>query len=291
MLTFLLLAVLAADELPRRAMLGVYAGAARGGGTEIKGALPNSTASRLGLKAGDVILEVNGSKTPDSEALLNALARFRAGDSLTVTIKRKQSRLTLRGSAVERSREKWPGADVNYGAVPHRGGKLRTILVTPTAVKRPPVVFFIQGVSCYSTEWDDPGMALRQLFQPVVDSGFAVFRVEKLAVGDSEGPMRCRDASFSEELAGFESAYRALLRQPDLGPVYMVGHSMGGIQAPLLAQSVQVPAGVAVYGTVLEPWEEYLTKLFRVQPVIASGSDPAAAARRARLIAPVLRAY
>jgi hypothetical protein len=81
-------------------------------------------------------------------------------------------------------------------------------------------------------------------------------RVERPGCGDSEGgPLR--DVDFDTELDGYKQALRALKLLDFVDPdnVFLFGHSMGGIMAPLMA--VEVPVrGVAVYGTASGTWFE-----------------------------------
>ena len=75
-------------------------------------------------------------------------------------------------------------------------------------------------------------------------------RVDKPGAGDSEGPP-CEESGFREELAGYQTALRALKADPavDKNRVFLIGLSLGGFFAPLLARDVPV-AGISAYGTI-----------------------------------------
>ena len=290
----LLLAALSApDSLPRRALLGVALGPPVRHGTSVQRVLPNTTAATLGLEAGDVIVAVNGRETPRPPAVLAALQRVAAGDPLIVRFRRQDTERTVTGTAVGRPSEVWPDAEVRYEQLSVGDSVVRSIMVRPKSVARPPVVFLIQGYTCGSIEWPNSPIAYRQLFEPIVQSGYALFRVEKLGVGDSRGPVACRDADWATEVDAFAAAYRSIFERDDIDPdrVFIFGHSMGGIVAPLLAAGVKAPRGLAVYGTVLRPWDEYLIDIVRVQPTIATHADPAVQASLARAHYDELRRY
>jgi hypothetical protein len=66
----------------------------------------------------------------------------------------------------------------------------------------------------------------------------------------------------------FAAGYEDLLRKNavDRNRVFIFGHSMGGIEAPLLAAREQIqPLGIAVYGTAFQSWYEYIIAMNRFQ--------------------------
>ena len=86
--------------------------------------------------------------------------------------------------------------------------------------------------------------------------GYVTMRVERPGCGDSEGGPSGTSTSIPR-LDGYKQALRALkqLDFVDADNVFLFGHSMGGIMAPLMA--VEVPVrGIAVYGTGSGTWFE-----------------------------------
>ena len=55
-------------------------------GLQVRGIKPNSVGDRLGLKTGDVLLEVNGKKVTNTQAIAKALQRW--SNKVTVTVMR-----------------------------------------------------------------------------------------------------------------------------------------------------------------------------------------------------------
>src|SRR5437762_12382290 len=109
-------------------------------------------------------------------------------------------------------RESYPNVDVIYDSVttPH-GERLRTIITKPRNAKaKLPVIFVAGWLSCDSVEApadtkDASGLVFRGLAQV---PEFALFRVDKQGIGDSEGV--CSETDFDSELAGYRTAFRAL---------------------------------------------------------------------------------
>src|SRR5262249_32349982 len=151
-------------------------------------------------------------------------------------------------------RETYPNVDVIYDFVSAPdGNRLRRIITKPRNTKgKLPVVFVAGWLSCDSVEApaktkDESGLRLRGLAQM---GGFALFRMDKQGVGDSEGV--CGETDFHSELAGYRSAFRALKNYDfvDANRVYMLGVSNGGGFAPLVPESDAERASVRGYISV-----------------------------------------
>src|SRR5438046_1670891 len=85
----------AKGELPRRAFLGTVlesvpedmrgrAGLAAGEGVLIQAVLPGSTAESAGLKAGDVLLEIDGKKMGEPAGVIRRIATTAAGTEIRI---------------------------------------------------------------------------------------------------------------------------------------------------------------------------------------------------------------
>jgi hypothetical protein len=93
----------------------------------------------------------------------------------------------------------------------------------------------------------------RELVQAWTRAGFATMRVEKRGVGDSEGSA----ADFRTEISDVQHALDALraLDGIDGEAVFVFGHSVGGMIAPLLSGA----RGLMVYGTSSARWYDCIT--------------------------------
>lgn len=180
--------------------------------------------------------------------------------------------------------ERYQDYSVEYGQAQNALGVSRTITYVPHAKGPFPTVYFIQGYTCSSIDHRDTAETTRRaLVESYANSGFLVFLVQKPGVGDSQSAKSCDEITFAEEVQAFEDAYEALLTHPkvDSENVFLFGHSMGGLIAPLIAKKVRT-RGIITYGSVVKPWFEYMVDNFRSQSELF-GMDPRTIQRDARL--------
>lgn len=171
---------------------------------------------------------------------------------------------------VETPRESYPSADVIYDSVTTPNDKrLRTIISKPRGAQgKVPVIFVAGWLSCDSVEApagtkDESGLVFRGLAEI---PGFALFRIDKQDVGDSEGV--CTETDFDSELAGYRAAFRALKNYDfiDTKKIYMLGISNGGGFAPLVPESDSEQAQVRGYISVggwVKTWFEHMLEIER----------------------------
>jgi hypothetical protein len=269
------------DYLPRKGALGVRleqltdthrttAGYREAAGAFISEVLPNSTGQALGLASGDIILQLDGDAVSDVQAVVQQTQSWREGQSLQIKVWRAGRSIDLNGKIKGKPLESSEMAEVIYDEVPFRDGRLRSIIHKPKADGKLPLVVYLQGFSCSSIDYYYmPGSPVRQLVDGLVERGFAVFRVEKPGVGDSDGSLNCEDIGYDTEVAAFDAAMDQLSKYDfvDQEKIFYFGHSLGGVTAPLLAAKHQ-PKGVAVYGTVFASWYEYMQRVFRDQAYV-----------------------
>jgi dienelactone hydrolase len=270
MLAFLLSSVLAsgqsvapvaeADPLPRRGYFGVGLEKAPEG-ARVFAVSPGSTAAEAGIVAGDVIYGIDGSPAITPESVVTAIGRHRGGEVVTISLVRKGGRETLVATLKPYPGEQMANATLQYSSVTALPSvRLRTIVSVPSgaAGKRYPAVLLIQGGGCGSIDTPlSPDVGQTGLMHAIGSQGFITMRVEKSGVGDSQG-LACDSIGFKEELAGYQAALKALRAHPSVDPqkVYLLGISLGGVFAPLLAAETKV-AGISVYGTPAAPPPAY----------------------------------
>ncbi|HWY40321.1 MAG TPA: alpha/beta hydrolase [Chthoniobacterales bacterium] len=171
---------------------------------------------------------------------------------------------------VKSPRENYQNVDVIYDSVrAEDGNRLRTIITKPRNAKgKLPVIFVTGWLSCDSVEApadtkDESGLVFRGLAQL---PEFALFRVDKEGVGDSEGV--CAENDFDSELPGYRAAFRALKNYDfiDAKKIYILGISNGGGFAPLVpeteAEQQQVRGYISVGGWV-KTWFEHMMEIER----------------------------
>lgn len=267
-------------SLPRRAFLGTQlygvtdSVAARYGLPEARGALidrvvDNSSAAAMGLQPGDVIVSVMGQPIIHHSDVASMITSLRGGDVVEIGYYRHGTLLLAEGVLLPLPYETSPYADVIYDAVPWEGGYVRTIIRKPRAEGKFPVLFFIQGAHCGSMDRMDPNDPVARLIEGFARLGYVVVKTEKAGVGDSRTAASCSSCNLQQEVALFSASFNHLAQYDfvDTRNVFVLGHSMGGIQAPLL-QTDFAPRGIAVFGTVVRPWFEYFMEIVRKQRLL-----------------------
>lgn len=274
-----------AQELKRKAMLGITMQSLTESlasqnkiqnrdGLFLSTVVPNSTFANLGVKEGDVLTQLNGKNVSTIQDVLQISSSLLEGDKVSAVFYSKDKKKEATAKAIKRPFEVFRNGNVEYGQVTYQGNQLRSILVTPKNKKNPPVVYFLQGYTCGSVETVSDDNPMRKLMMDWLDAGFAVYRVEKPGVGDSKSDRHCSIINFEEELTAFKEGYRDLKSKTniDIENIFMFGHSMGGVIAPLLDQ-IDPPKGIMVYGTVGDNWYEYMVDLYTIQPKHFGVSD------------------
>ena len=92
---------LIAGKTVRHAYLGV-ALAESSGGARVAQVRRGTPAERAGIRAGDVIVAVNGERVRSTDALRSAIDAKRPGDSVTLTIRRNGNERTVKATLAER---------------------------------------------------------------------------------------------------------------------------------------------------------------------------------------------
>jgi pimeloyl-ACP methyl ester carboxylesterase len=181
--------------------------------------------------------------------------------------------------------ESHPGIKTTYGALPVGDGvRLRSILTRPEGIKRPPVILFVQWLSCDSVELAagaDDGWS-QMLRGMVRDSGWAVIRTDKRGVGDSEGGP-CSALDYVTELADHRAALAALATRDDVDNARIVvfGASMGSRMSGEVAAGRKGIVGVLGWGGGSRTWFERMLAFDR-NAMELGGTDAADIATRMR---------
>ncbi|MDC6364880.1 MULTISPECIES: serine aminopeptidase domain-containing protein [Flavobacteriaceae] len=243
-------------------------------GAYITTVMPNTTFSSLGVKQGDVLTKLNGTSVSTIQDVLAITSQLYEGDTIEAEFYSNNKKEIKSTALLGRPIEAFENGNVTYGEVVYEGNMLRSILVTPKQVQNAPVIYFLQGYTCGSVETVSNDNPMKKLMKDWVDAGFAVYRVEKPGVGDSQSNKHCTQISFNEELKAFTEGYKDLLKQDsvDVENIFMFGHSMGGVIAPLLNE-MKTPRGILTYGSIAQNWYDYMVDLYTIQPKHFGVSD------------------
>jgi photosystem II stability/assembly factor-like uncharacterized protein/pimeloyl-ACP methyl ester carboxylesterase len=246
-------------------------------GLLVQRVVPEGTASKAGILVDDIIFSLN-------DKVLSTIADLRSGDLATlkenrlVTYKvwRNGAFVSLNATSVSRPQEMKTGIDYSYGAIPYQDGLIRSLISAPAEAEgKLPAILFIQGYTCAPNTDLDERHPYRRLTDGLSLGGYLVMRIEKPGMGDNENTPPCDQIDIYQEAAAFESALLALKNNPnvDTNQIFIWGHSMGGIIAPLLASKHPWVKGVSVYGTTYQMWGEYIVNMTRIQSE-GFGMDP-----------------
>lgn len=282
-----------AQLLERKGALGArLEPVSEGQGVRVVEVLPGGTAAHVGLQAKDVLMQVNERPVSTVPELVKHIGTWRAGQPVHLKVIRNDRPRTLKGRVVGRPMETSDQGSVIYGEVPFDGGALRSILALPKGVERPPVILWVPGVGCYSQDFGtSPRSPYKQWVEGIVAQGIAVFRVEKPGMGDSRNTTPCAGMDLDHEVAAYQAALLHLRQLPQIDPerIYLYGHSMGVLTAPLVAEAAPV-AGLMAWGGVAISWFEYELRLLRDQQTL-EGKDLVAIEADVRRKLPVLTAF
>lgn len=267
------------ESLPRRAFMGARltavpeaerASLPEGQGVLVAQVFPQSSAVQAGLQANDILLRVGGVLASSPRAVVELIGRHGVGDELEVELLRDEVHQELILTLRPFPEESYEGIDVRYDHVRTDAGLLRSIVTRPAEVEgRAPAVYILQGYDCGSIDLPfAPDSDLARLVRHFSSLGLVTYRVEKAGVGDSQGEP-CSKAGFHTETEGFLRGLRRLKQYQFVDPeqVYLLGLSMGGIWAPILASQASV-RGVVVYGTIAKIWPEYMEENSRRQSLL-----------------------
>jgi len=254
-----------AQDLRRSGFLGVRVEQAKPSGVEVKALVDGGSAKAAGIRIGDVITRINGHDVAGPDDFVQFAKSLHAGDVATLHLQRGDVKMDVKPRPFEQS----PDANVFYRAAKSDDALRRVIVTAPKQPGRHPAILYIGGIGCFSQESLDLSTPESQLLYGLTRAGFVTMRVEKSGMGDSEGSP-CSATDFNAEMHGYLAGLRALKTYDFVDPakVFLVGLSIGGVEAPIVARQEPVH-GLVVINTVSKPFLEYLLETRRRQGVLA----------------------
>lgn len=127
------------------------------------------------------------------------------------------------------------------------GYSLAAYISRPAALEGPlPTLFLTQSVSCGSVAPNRERLSLHERL--AVEAGYALIRIDRAGMGESEGP-GCDNLDYDTEVRHYREAFDQLAGHEwiDRSKIFIVGSSLGSTTAPLVALGKPV-AGVIVQG-------------------------------------------
>jgi photosystem II stability/assembly factor-like uncharacterized protein/pimeloyl-ACP methyl ester carboxylesterase len=238
-------------------------------GLIIQRVVETGSAYTAGVQKNDIVYSVN-------DVIVNQITDLKKGDlsklkentAITYQVWRNGSFVKLSGNTMARPKEQKSGIKYTYGSISYKNGLLRSLISEPEHSNgKLPAVLFIQGYTCSSNIDIDERHPYRRLTDGLSENGFLVMRIDKPGLGDNENTPACEDIDFYDETEAFEKALLNLKSNPnvDTNNIFIWGHSLGGITAPMLTSKYHWIKGVIVYGTVQRFWGEYIINMTRIQ--------------------------
>jgi hypothetical protein len=253
-------------QLERRPLLGIQM-QNENNSVVIVGTVQNSTASAIGLKKRDILISINNQKVADAQSVISIIRELKAGDSIQVVVKRKKDIALLTGIVQSFPIEAASDIVTEYGMIKTPVATLRSIYTLPKIREKHPAVLFITGVSCYSVDFGlDTSRTELSLLRGLTRNGFVTMRIDRPGLGDSKGNLSCMLDDLNGEASHFKAALTALKNHPgvDSNRIYLFGHSMGSVFAPMIAAGTSVK-GIITYGGLGRPFIEYMGDAFKQQ--------------------------
>lgn len=226
---------------------------------------PNSTLANINIIAGDIILSINNIVTNSFEAIRNN--PIYEGDYLEYEVFKDKKIQKFKTKAIGVPFETSEEIKIEYSAFQFQDGYIRSIISKPIENnKKLPAVLFIPGYPCQSVDNLWLHHPYKKLIYDLTKKGYIVMRAEKPGMGDSNNSKKCYSIDFDTEVESFKAALADLKKRDDVDPenVFIIGHSMGGMQAPYVALNNNVK-GIISMGVTIKPPLEYLTEMLRNQ--------------------------
>ncbi|MEZ0327891.1 MAG: alpha/beta fold hydrolase [Fimbriimonas sp.] len=263
------------EPLPRKPFFGVGM-AVDVKGVKLTAVTPGTTAAEAGLKPDDIVVSIDGVPTPDPQSVGKAASQWKTGSKTKIEFIRGGSTQQAEATVRSRPADKGDNYETIYDEVKSKGNRIRIFVTKPTTPGKHPALFFIQGIGYVSNEQPLSGQSsYAKICKAFNDKGYVTVRVEKPGLGDSDGgPFDKVD--WYTELDAFRQALIKTKTYDFVDPnkVVIFGHSMGGCQGPILASEIPIK-GLAVYGTVIRTWHEYMVDMMRSQAALG-GQDASA---------------
>lgn len=275
-----------AAELPRRGTVGLGLGPTEDGqGLKVVQVInPGATE----VKVDDVIVSINGKPLTGPLGVGPGGATYggKPGSIAKLSIKRAGKAMDVTAPMIEAPAPALDGRTIEMGTAQAKGGpRVRTYLLEPIDKKtlarkgKLPAVMILPGINCGTVEsFGNPNHPYTKLFKALTGAGFIAVMADKPGQGDSEGTP-CLQGGYNAEEQAFRAAAKDFVADQRIDPkrFYVIGISLGAVQAPLVAESSGA-AGVITWGGLVTPWYDYLLTTFGRRTVL-EGGDPVEAVK------------
>jgi pimeloyl-ACP methyl ester carboxylesterase len=272
-----------ADDLPRHGIIGLTVATpepnkpanAKTNPPTVQAVAPGSAGEAAGVRAGDVLLALDGAPVTSATEFAAAIGRHLAGQQVALALRRNGQEIALTAVLKPRPLETSAVADVIYDSVVVEGARRRVIVTRPRGPGRHPAVLLLGGLGCYSLDGVAQSGTYGMVLAALAKANYVTMRVEKTGEGDSQGPA-CTDekATAALEAQGYVAGFAALQRYPFVDPekIFLFAHSLGPLIGALALPQMKV-RGVIAAETIGRSWFEYTLENIRRQSTL-EGEPP-----------------
>lgn len=253
------------SDLKRRAFWGVSCTYSNTG-LKVTKTTPGSSFHKARVFKDDIIMSVDKKNITSNEQFTNFLKNKYEGDVLSLELLRNNDTKKITVIADPYPYETEDGVSFEYGSfTTSSGDHLRTIVSRPSKINgKLTAILFVQWLSCDHVEAQPTFMDGNvRLIHELSKAGYLVMRTDKPGVGDSQGTP-CNEYGFNYELQIHKEALQELRKREDidLNSIIIMGSSMGGTMAPMIAQGQNVK-GLIVTGCYYKTWYEHMLEIER----------------------------
>lgn len=227
--------------------------------------------SNTKLRMKDRIMEINGIMVKKKEDLHNIIQKKRE-NVVKVKIERENKTMLVDCSLFPYPKEEAEKITINYSFFTHKGMQFRTIITIPKHTKNEKIkniVLFIQGIECDSVDKPLQSHPYKKILYGLTKGELMTARIDLYGNGDSNGePLYTY--GFYDILDLYKAAVKHLINKGC--QVYILGYSIGGFIAPMIAEAIHEIKGIAVFDTIVTSLYDYLIKN-RIRQEILQGYE------------------
>ena len=257
-------------SLSRRVLLGLYL-IPSPQGVMIQNIDPSSPVSKTTLQIGDCLKSINGQTITDPTVLLFQQREIKEGEEVCLKVDQKGQEIEVSFIPGLVPFEKPAKENINeYNDFSIEGICFRSIFTYSKDLKKEkqnlPAILLLPGLG--GVPCDQPGVVnlLWDISQRLAQKGALVMRFDQRGSGDSQGDLY-GNIDFFTEIADAQKALEILSSHPlsNQKDLRLVGISLGGIVAPLIAKGDPRVRHITLWGGTARPWVNYALENVLIQ--------------------------
>ena len=237
----------------------------------------NSRIYNAGVRSGDRIILMDNVPISSPLVYQKQLRKLRGDVKTELTVNRDGKNVRISFIPDKKQQESIENCTTTYDEVVTKNGyPVRIIVTRPKNISgKLPVIFFVQWLSCDQVEINRSSMdGWAYLNEDLANkTGYVLIRTEKPGLGDSEGP-DCSECDLQHEIDAYKASFSKMLNYDfvDKENVFVVGGSIGGALAPIVAEGQKIK-GLISTGGFSTTWYEHILDFERTR-LFYAGTKP-----------------